>query len=81
MLGVNPWSLMTWMGHTTITETMRYVHVANAHRRPIPAQVLSGAGGEVDPDRRILLMLGCRCILVASGGAATEKQEETQRVT
>jgi hypothetical protein len=28
MLGVNPWTLMTWMGHKTITETMRYVHVA-----------------------------------------------------
>lgn len=34
MFGVNPWTLMTWMGHMTITETMRYVHVAIAHRRP-----------------------------------------------
>ena len=35
MFGVNPWSLMTWMGHKRIDETMRYVHVATAHRRPL----------------------------------------------
>jgi integrase len=63
MFGVNPWSLMTWMGHKTITETMRYVHVANAHRRPIPPLVIASAGAEVDPDRRIILMLGARSVI------------------
>jgi hypothetical protein len=29
MFGVNPWTLMTWMGHKTITETMRYVHASS----------------------------------------------------
>jgi integrase len=67
MFGVNPWALMTWMGHKTITETMRYVHVANAHRRPIPPDVLAAAGSEVDPDRRIVLMLGGRGTSVAPG--------------
>ena len=65
MFGVNPWTLMTWMGHKTITETMRYVHVANAHRRPIPEDVLAAPGAEVDPDRRIVKMLGSRGTSVA----------------
>jgi integrase len=60
MLGVNPWSLMTWMGHKTITETLRYVHVANAHRRSIPEAMVTAAGTELDPDRRILKMLAAR---------------------
>lgn len=60
MFGVNPWTLMTWMGHKTIAETMRYVHVANAHRRPIPEDVLAAPGAEVDPDRCIVMMLGSR---------------------
>ncbi len=68
MLGVNPWSLMTWMGHKTITETMRYVHVANAHRRPVPEQVVAAAAQEVDLDRRIVLMLGFRGNSVATEG-------------
>jgi hypothetical protein len=59
---------MTWMGHKTITETMRYVHVANAHRRPTPPTMLAAAGTEVDPDRRILLMLGGR---LGNGWATT----------
>jgi integrase len=41
LFGVNPWSLMVWMGHKTITETLRYVHVAHAHRRPVPQVVLA----------------------------------------
>jgi integrase len=60
MLGCNPWSLMTWMGHKTITETLRYVHVASAHRRQIPEHVIRAAGSDFDPDRRVLCMLGAR---------------------
>jgi hypothetical protein len=59
-LGVNPWSLMTWLGHGRIDETMLYVHVARNHKRQLPVEVLSAAGAERDPDRRILLMLGAR---------------------
>ncbi|MCU1278318.1 MAG: hypothetical protein JWM53_1864 [bacterium] len=72
MFGVNPWTLMTWMGHKTITETMRYVHVANAHRRPIPPDVLAAPGTEVDPDRRIVMMLGSRGTSVAPTGEHIE---------
>jgi hypothetical protein len=36
---------------------MIYVHVAEAHRRDIPERVLVAAVGEMDPDRRIFLML------------------------
>jgi hypothetical protein len=28
MFGVNPWKLMTWMGHKRIDQTMLYVHFA-----------------------------------------------------
>jgi hypothetical protein len=48
------------MGHKRIDETMRYVHVAAEHQRPTPPEVLQAAVGELDPDRRILLMLGAR---------------------
>ena len=54
MLGVNPWTLMVWMGHKRIEETMRYVHVAQNHMRPIPEHVLKAGEGETDPDRRII---------------------------
>ncbi len=60
MLGLNPWRLQAWMGHRRIDETMLYVHVAGAHHRPTPPELLHAAGTEVDPDRRILLMLGAR---------------------
>lgn len=61
MLGVNPWRLQAWMGHRRIDETMLYVHMAGAHARPTPPELLPAAGTEVDPDRRILLMLSARC--------------------
>jgi hypothetical protein len=60
MIGVNPWRLMAWMGHKRIDETMRYVHVAEAHARPVPPEVQAAAEGEMDQDRRVLRMLGAR---------------------
>jgi integrase len=60
MFGVNPWRLMTWLGHKRMEETMRYVHVADAHARELPQEVLAAADGEHDPDRRILKLLGGR---------------------
>lgn len=67
LCGVNPWSLMTWMGHKTITEILRYVHVAGALRRPLLPGMIAAAGSETDPDRRVLLMLGARGKSVANG--------------
>lgn len=60
MFGVNPWSLMRWMGHKSITTTMKYVHLAGDHMRPLPEEVITAAQGEADPDRRIVLMLSAR---------------------
>jgi integrase len=60
MFGVNPWRLQTWMGHKRIDETMRYVHVAEAHHRPLPDVVLAAGDAQRDPDRRVLAMLGAR---------------------
>jgi hypothetical protein len=47
------------MGHKRIDETMIYVHVAEAHRRDIPAPMLAAAVNETDPDRRILKDARC----------------------
>ena len=60
LLGVNPWRLQSWMGHKRIDETMLYVHVAEHHRRDIPAEILAAGATEADPDRRVLAMLGAR---------------------
>lgn len=63
--GVNPWRLQTWMGHKRIDETMLYVHVAEAHARELPDCVREAAQNEIDPDRRIVAMLGARGKTVA----------------
>lgn len=65
LLGVNPWRLMSWMGHKRIDETMRYVHVAETHARQVSVAILEAAGAEPNPDRRILLQLGARGTYVA----------------
>ena len=51
---------MAWLGHKSIDQTMRYVHVAEDHRRPIPPECLEAGTGEADPDLRIIRMLGAR---------------------
>jgi integrase len=60
LFGVNPWRLQTWLGHKRIDETMLYVHVAEAHGRDWPEAVLEAAQIEIDPDKRIVAMLGAR---------------------
>ena len=65
MFGVNPWRLMAWMGHKNITETMRYVHVAEMHSRPMQPEILEAASGVDDPDLRVLAMLGARGTIAA----------------
>ena len=80
MLGVNPWRLQSWMGHKRIDETMLYVHVAEAHRKEIPAAIFEAGAGEANPDRRVLAMLGRRCISVASPDEAAAVQEESRVV-
>jgi len=72
MFGVNPWRLMTWLGHKRMEETLRYVHVAGGHMREAPAEVLEAADGEMDPDRRVLRMLGGRV-------SVTEKEPSRQQ--
>lgn len=60
LFGVNPWRLQAWLGHKRIDETMLYVHVAESHAREWPDSVQEAAACELDPDRRILAMLGAR---------------------
>jgi integrase len=67
LLGINQWVLQAWLGHVSIGMTERYVHVATAHRRPIPAAVAAAGARHADPVQRILGMLGARCNTVATG--------------
>ena len=62
------------------TETMRYVHVASAHKRPIPEEVIAAAKSEIDPDRRILLMLGGPGETVPNRGTEKNKEPGTFRI-
>jgi integrase len=73
LFGVNPWRLQSWMGHKRIDETMIYVHVAENHRREIPAAILE-AGASEAPDRRILQMLGARGKTVAKAEGPKAKE-------
>jgi hypothetical protein len=69
LFGVNPWRLQAWLGHKRIDETMLYVHVAENHRRELPAHILAAGQGESDPDRRVLKMLAVRGSQVAAASA------------
>ena len=61
LFGVNPWRLQTWLGHKRIDETMIYVHVAESHARKWPEAVQEAASAvAIDPDKRIVAMLGAR---------------------
>lgn len=69
MFGADPWSLMTWMGHKNLTQTMRYVHLVKNHERQIPEVVLQAQQGILDRDKMVLAMLSAR------GSAPVEHQE------
>jgi integrase len=78
MLGANSWRLQAWMGHKSITTTLMYVHVVEAHPRPIPAHVLQAGEGVADPDRRVVAMLGVRGNHVPTEEA---RAEETRTIS
>jgi integrase len=76
--GVNPWRLQAWLGHSSINMTMRYVHHVQEHARPIPEDVLAAGQGVVDPDERVIRMLGARSSIVRGNGVATDHLSENQ---
>jgi hypothetical protein len=69
---VNPWTLMMWLGHKRIDETMRYVDLAHLKPRPIPENLLKAGAEELDPDRRVIKMLGARANSVPTEQSAQE---------
>jgi hypothetical protein len=73
MFGVNPWKLMTWMGHKRIEETMLYVHFAEAHLRPLPEPILNAQRDQNDPDKRVISMLSARAKLAHVGSKLAVK--------
>jgi integrase len=72
--GVNPWRLQAWLGHSTIHMTMRYVHHVEEHHRPVPAAILAAGDAVVDPDERVIAMLGARSGLVRGNAVATDQR-------
>ena len=60
LLGVNPFRLQAWMGHARMEETMLYVHLAQAHPRPLPERMAEAGANESDPEQRALRTLGAR---------------------
>ena len=70
---------MAWMGHKKIDETMRYVHVADGHKRDLPPELLAAVAGETDPDRRILKLLGARTAVNPRHSDGTEAATQTEK--
>lgn len=60
LLGVNPIRLQHWLGHSTLSMTLRYVHFAEAHSWPIPDVVLTAGAELLQPERRLVAQLGAR---------------------
>jgi hypothetical protein len=52
---------------------MRYVHHVEDHHRPIPEEILAAGNAVVDPDVRIIAMLGARSDFACGNGVATEQ--------
>jgi integrase len=73
--GVNPWRLQAWLGHSTINMTMRYVHHVEEHNRPIPDDILAAGNAVVDPDARVIAMIGAR----SGSSVATPWQKSSVR--
>ena len=72
--------LQSWLGHKRIEETMRYVHVAHNHWRELPDAVKAAVGSEVDPDRRVVAMLGARGKSVATLSVADPRHPGVSQV-
>jgi hypothetical protein len=70
MFGVNPWTLNSWMGHKSMEETMRYVHVAEHHHRQVPDAIIRAGQGEMDVGKRVIAMLGARGAVIPNGDMA-----------
>jgi hypothetical protein len=51
---------------------MRYVHHLEEHYRPIPEYIVAEGAGVLDPDQRILVMLGARNEIVRGNSVATK---------
>jgi hypothetical protein len=52
---------------------MLYVNFAGNHLRQLPREIIIALGTELDPDRRIVAMLGARGTVVALEGGAEKK--------
>jgi len=60
LLGVNPFRLQAWMGHARMEGTLLYVHLAQAHPRPLPERMAEAGARELDPELRAFRVFGAR---------------------
>jgi hypothetical protein len=60
MLGAFPGMLTKWMGHKNFATTQEYIHLAEAHAREIPENVVLAGQKLLDPTKRVFAMLGAR---------------------
>jgi len=60
LLGVNPFRLRQWLGHSSQTMTDRYCRFVEDQTWPIPDDVLTAGAEFLRPDHRIVAQLGAR---------------------
>jgi integrase len=58
--GVNSWTLQSWLGHSSVTMTERYVTLGKNHLEGVPAEVTEAGTAFSDFDERALAMLAAR---------------------
>ncbi|HEY0705764.1 MAG TPA: site-specific integrase [Polyangia bacterium] len=79
--GVNPWRLQAWLGQSTINMTMRYAHHVKEQHRPVPATILAAGATIMDPDERVVAMLGARSGFVRGKRSALSQQHVVESLT
>jgi len=58
--GVSSWTLQSWLGHSSVTMTEKYVTLASRLGEAVPAFVTAAGKNQPDADRRTVAMLGAR---------------------
>ena len=76
MFGVNPWKLMTWMGHKGSTRRCSMSTSLVGHLRPLPEPIKEAQRNEEDPDLKVLAMLSARHLCEEVRGKTMAKNDE-----
>ncbi|MGE3460088.1 MAG: tyrosine-type recombinase/integrase [Kofleriaceae bacterium] len=63
MLGVGPVRLKNWLGHSTLSMTLRYLAFAEDQSWPIADEILLAGADVLHPDKRVVAQLGARPLI------------------